>query len=53
VSGIYHVGDEMPVTRDFVRIGRVPYWGDTLRMRQELVRDLEYPTFREGLSTLV
>jgi hypothetical protein len=24
-----------PLTRDFIRIGRVSYWGDTQRMRDE------------------
>jgi nucleoside-diphosphate-sugar epimerase len=98
VSGIYHVGDEKPVTlqefldracrawgcrrpwrvpfgsvllaaslcelfaaafrtaspftRDFVRLGRVPHWGDTRRFREELVPSLEYPTLEQGLLTL-
>ena len=30
-------GTLAPLTRDFVRIGRVPYWGDTSRMRGELL----------------
>lgn len=41
-----------PLTRDFIRIGRVSYWGDTKRARQELLPDLEYPTLRAGLPTL-
>jgi hypothetical protein len=41
-----------PLTRDFVRIGRVPYWGDTTRAREELVPVLKYPTLDTGLSTL-
>jgi len=41
-----------PLTRDFVRLGRVPHWGDTTRARQELVPDLIYPTLEAGLSTL-
>ena len=98
VSGIYHVGDEQPVTvqrfldeacrvwghraptripyslicaaawlcergaaiartpspltRDFVRLGRVPHWGDTRRAREELIPQLSYPTLESGLSTL-
>jgi nucleoside-diphosphate-sugar epimerase len=98
VSGIYHVGDEQPVTvqrfldeacrvwgcptpirvppwlidasaccceafatvartsspltRDFVRLGRVPHWGDTRRTRMELLPQLVYPTLNAGLSTL-
>jgi nucleoside-diphosphate-sugar epimerase len=41
-----------PLTRDFVRLGRVPHWGDTRRARAELVRELVYPTLESGLSTL-
>ena len=41
-----------PLTRDFVRLGRVPHWGDTRRAREELVPDLIYPTLASGLSTL-
>jgi nucleoside-diphosphate-sugar epimerase len=98
VSGIYHVGDEQPVTvqqfldeacrtwgyarpvrippwtidvsafcceafatiartrspltRDVVRLGRVPHWGDTRRARAELIPQLVYPTLASGLPTL-
>lgn len=41
-----------PLTRDFIRIGRVSFWGDTRRAREELIPDLEYPTLDSGLSTL-
>ncbi len=41
-----------PLTRDFVRIGRVSHWGDTQRAREELIPKLEYPTLEDGLSTL-
>lgn len=41
-----------PLTRDFVRIGRVSYWGDTARMRKELLPALTYPTLRDGIGTL-
>jgi len=41
-----------PLTRDFVRLGRVPHWGDTTRARQELIPQLIYPTLEAGLSTL-
>jgi nucleoside-diphosphate-sugar epimerase len=41
-----------PLTRDFVRLGRVPHWGDTRRARAELVPELTYPTLDSGLSTL-
>ncbi len=45
-------GTPSPLTRDFIRIGRVSYWGDTRRTRADLLADLEYPTLEEGLSTL-
>ena len=41
-----------PLTRDFIRIGRVSHWGDTRRTREELLPKLEYPTLASGLSTL-
>lgn len=45
-------GTPSPLTRDFIRIGRVSYWGDTRRTRADLLADLEYPTLEKGLSTL-
>ena len=41
-----------PLTRDFVRLGRVPHWGDTRRAREELIPRLVHPTLESGLSTL-
>ena len=41
-----------PLTRDFVRLGRVSHWGDTRRAREELLPRLEFPTLESGLSTL-
>ena len=41
-----------PLTRDFVRLGRVPHWGDTRRARLELIPSLRHPTLGDGLSTL-
>jgi nucleoside-diphosphate-sugar epimerase len=41
-----------PLTRDFVKLGRVPHWGDTRRAREELVPELIYPTLESGLTTL-
>jgi nucleoside-diphosphate-sugar epimerase len=41
-----------PLTRDFLRIGRVSHWGDTRRARKELIPDLRYPTLESGLETL-
>jgi hypothetical protein len=42
-----------PLTRDFIRIGRVSYFGDTRRAREHLNAAIEYPTLKEGLCTLV
>jgi hypothetical protein len=40
------------LTRDFVRLGRVPHWGDTRRAREELIPELRYPTLDEGIAIL-
>jgi nucleoside-diphosphate-sugar epimerase len=45
-------GTRSPLTRDFIRIGRVSHWGDTRRAREELISELRYPTLETGLSTL-
>jgi hypothetical protein len=45
-------GTATPLTRDFVRLGRVPHWGDTRWARQKLIPVLVYPTLDEGLATL-
>lgn len=45
-------GTISPLTRDFIRIGRVSYWGDTSRMREELLPELEHPSLEQGLHTL-
>jgi nucleoside-diphosphate-sugar epimerase len=45
-------GTRSPLTRDFIRIGRVSHWGETRRARQELISELRYPTLESGLSTL-
>lgn len=41
-----------PLTRDFVRLGRVDHWGDTRRAREELIPNLTYPSLGSALSTL-
>jgi nucleoside-diphosphate-sugar epimerase len=46
-------GAAAPLTRDFVDIGRVSYWGDTRRARAELIPELRYPTLDAGLCTLM
>jgi len=41
-------GTAAPLTRDFIRIGMASYWGNTTRMKRELVADLQYTTLAEG-----
>jgi nucleoside-diphosphate-sugar epimerase len=41
-------GSRSPLTRDFVRIGMASYYGDTTRMRSELLPQLKYRTMVEG-----
>lgn len=45
-------GSASPLTRDFIRIGQVSYWGDTRRARSELIPRLAHPTLESGLHTL-
>jgi nucleoside-diphosphate-sugar epimerase len=45
-------GSTSPLTRDFIDIGRVSYFGDTGRMRKELRPSLKYRTIAEGRHTL-
>lgn len=45
-------GGPAPLTRDFIDIGRVSYYGDTQRFRSELLPELKYPTVFEGAHTL-
>jgi nucleoside-diphosphate-sugar epimerase len=44
-------GAPSPLTRDFLDIGRVSYYGDTTRFR-ELVPSLRYRTVHDGRATL-
>lgn len=41
-----------PLTKDFVKIGQTSYYGDTERMRRELLTRLKYATFEDGIETL-
>jgi 3-beta hydroxysteroid dehydrogenase/isomerase family. len=41
-----------PLTRDFITIGRVSYYGDTTLTREELLPTLQYRTLADGLVTL-
>lgn len=39
-----------PLTVDFIKIGMVSYYGDTKRMREELIEELTYKTYKEGIE---
>lgn len=41
-----------PLHRDFIRIGMISHCGDTQRMKQELLPQLQYPTLERGLALL-
>ncbi|MDR2913789.1 MAG: NAD(P)-dependent oxidoreductase [Tannerella sp.] len=43
-------GTRSPLTVDFIKIGMVSYYGDTKRMREELLPHLKYKTYREGME---
>lgn len=45
-------GTRSPLTRDFITIGRCSYYGDTTRMRTELLPKLMYPNLHAGRHTL-
>jgi hypothetical protein len=42
---------QSPLTRDFIKIGLASYYGDTKRMRSELLPELKYKTYKEGINT--
>lgn len=44
-------GTRSPLTRDFIKIGMASYYGDTTRMRKELLPELTYKTYKEGIET--
>ena len=46
-------GTRSPLTRDFVRIGMASYYGDTSMMRKELLPELTYKTYKEGIKTFL
>jgi nucleoside-diphosphate-sugar epimerase len=46
-------GTRSPLTKDFVTIGKVSYYGDTERMKKDLLPELKYKTFEEGLETFL
>lgn len=46
------LGTISPLTRDFIDIGRAPYYGDTSRFRNELLPDLKHRNIYEGVVEL-
>ncbi len=45
-------GTISPLTRDFIDIGRVSYYGDTSSFRKELLPELTYRKIDEGMSEM-
>jgi len=43
-------GTRSPLTVDFIKIGMISYYGDTSRMREELLPELKYKTYKEGMG---
>lgn len=41
-----------PLTKDFIDIGRVSYYGDTSRFRKELLPVLKYPNIIDGMREM-
>jgi hypothetical protein len=40
-----------PLTKDFIKIGMASYYGETTRMKQDLLSELKYKTYKEGINT--
>lgn len=45
-------GIKSPLTKDFIDIGRVSYYGDTSRFRSELLPELKYSNFNDGIDEM-
>jgi nucleoside-diphosphate-sugar epimerase len=43
-------GTRSPLTVDFVKIGMNSYYGDTFRMKKELLPSLKYKTYKDGME---
>lgn len=48
VSALF--GTKSPLTIDFVQIGMASYYGDTSRMRKELLPQLKLKTYKDGMN---
>lgn len=46
------VNTKSPLTKDFIDIGCVPYYGDTSRFRNELLPELKYVDINEGIEEM-
>jgi hypothetical protein len=42
---------QSPLTKYFIKMGRTSYYGDTTRMKTDLLPELKYKSFEEGLET--
>jgi hypothetical protein len=47
------LGTPCPLTRDFIDIGRVSYFGDTSRFRAELVPVLKHADIQSGIQEML
>ncbi|MDR1201620.1 MAG: NAD-dependent epimerase/dehydratase family protein [Tannerellaceae bacterium] len=47
-SALFNI--QSPLTVDFIKIGMVSYYGDTFRMRNELLPQLKYRTYKDGME---
>ncbi len=45
-------GTKTPLTKDFIDIGRVSYYGDTSRFRSELLPELKHRNFNDGIEEM-
>ncbi|MCP3888056.1 MAG: NAD(P)-dependent oxidoreductase [Desulfobulbaceae bacterium] len=45
-------GAKSPLTKDFIDIGRVSYYGDTSRFRSELLPKLRHRNFNDGIEEM-
>lgn len=46
------LGVKSPLTQDFIKIGMASYYGDTAKARRELLPELKYKTYKDGIDTL-
>ncbi|MBI5403253.1 MAG: NAD(P)-dependent oxidoreductase [Ignavibacteriae bacterium] len=44
-------GTRSPLTKDFIKIGMSSYYGDTKKMRAELLPALKFKNYKEGIET--